>query len=120
MPNPTGKGGMKFKKGDPRTIECAKKSKRPSLDTRLRERLEGDGSIEEIMDVLQSLALSGDLQAIKELLDRTYGKSKQSIDQTLTADVTIHEEYDLTTLDKDELNLFKKLAEKATNKQNEE
>lgn len=80
MPNPTGKGGKKFEKGDPRTIACAKKSKRKSLDTRLREKIEGDGSLERIMEVLQGMAENGDIQAIKELFDRSYGKSKQNIE----------------------------------------
>lgn len=68
-----------FTKYDNRASEAGKKSKRRTLDARLREQIEGDGSLEEIIAVLQRLALGGDMQAIKELLDRTYGKSKQSI-----------------------------------------
>jgi hypothetical protein len=80
MGNPKGTGGKPFTKDDNRASECGKKSKRTSLDSRLRERLEGDETINKLLDVLQSMALGGDLQAIKELFDRTYGKAKQSIE----------------------------------------
>lgn len=69
-----------FKKGDKRASEAGKKSKRKSLDTKLRERLEKDGTLETIMEVLENMAIGGDMQAIKELFDRTYGKAKQSIE----------------------------------------
>ena len=72
--------GKPFTKGDKRASECGKKSKRPSLDARLRERLEKDGKLDSLMEVLEALALGGDLQAIKELLDRTYGKARQNIE----------------------------------------
>jgi len=80
MSNPTGVGGKPFTKDDNRASECGKKSKRKSLDARLREKIEGDGSLERIMEVLQGMAENGDIQAIKELLDRSYGKSKQNIE----------------------------------------
>ena len=80
MSKPKGKIGKPFTKGDSRASECGKKSKRPSLDKRLRDRLECEGTIETLLDVLENMALGGDLQAIKELFDRTYGKAKQSID----------------------------------------
>ena len=80
MPNPTGKGLKPFTKNSPRASEAGKKSKRIAFDVRLRDKIEGDGTIENVMDVLSSLASQGDIQAIKELLDRTYGKAKQSID----------------------------------------
>ena len=80
MPNPTGSGGKPFTKDDNRASECGKKSKRKSLDTRLREKIEGDGSLERIMQTLQLMAEGGDIQAIKELFDRTYGKAKQNIE----------------------------------------
>jgi hypothetical protein len=80
MPNPTGAGGKPFTKDDSRASECGKKSKRKSLDARLREQIENDGTLTDIIDVLKNMSLGGDIQAIKELFDRTYGKAKQSIE----------------------------------------
>lgn len=69
-----------FTKDDNRASEAGKKSKRRSLDAIFRERIEANGSLDNIMEVLESMAQGGDIQAIKELLDRTYGKAKQSIE----------------------------------------
>jgi len=80
MGNPKGTGGKPFTKDDNRASECGKKSKRKSLDARLRERIEESGTLTEIMEVLENMAKGGDIQAIKELFDRTYGKAKQSIE----------------------------------------
>ena len=79
MPNPTGKGLTPFTKDDSRASECGKIGKRKSLDAKLREQIEGDGTLDDIVEVLKNMSLGGDIQAIKELFDRTYGKSKQNI-----------------------------------------
>lgn len=52
----------------------------------LRQRLEERAANAALMDALIDKALTGDIQAIKEVFDRVDGKPKQSLD--VTADVT--------------------------------
>ena len=67
-----------FKKGDPHTIACGKKSKRKSYDAELREKLES-GLFNSLVEVLESKGKEGDLKAIEIIFDRAYGKAKQHI-----------------------------------------
>jgi len=69
-----------FTKDDNRASECGKIGKRKPFDLKLRERLEKEGKLDTILEVLEGMAISGDIRAIKELFDRSYGKSKQNIE----------------------------------------
>jgi len=83
-----------FDKDSNRASEAGKKSKRKGIDEKLREiasELDGDNklTIDQAINLkLISLAKEGDLQAIKEYLDRCYGKSKQ---YTETRDKTLED-----------------------------
>ena len=88
MANPKGnpQNLRPFKKGDPRTIAAAKKSKRKPLDEQWREKLQnalGDGdrtTLDAIYGILLKEAKNGNMKAIETLLDRAFGKSKQGIE----------------------------------------
>jgi hypothetical protein len=78
-----------FKPGDPRASEAGKKSRRKPLEVRMQEFLnekmqEGDDrSREDILrQALFKFAIKGNMLAVKEMLDRAYGKAKQSIEHT--------------------------------------
>lgn len=72
-----------FEKDPQRASEAGKKSKRKSLDTQIREYLEGIEDNEDrnttLRKILFKLAKDGKIEAIKELYDRSYGKPKQPI-----------------------------------------
>jgi hypothetical protein len=69
----------------------AEKPFRDALRMQLKEAGEDHKALRMIAAKLIDLAVSGDLQAIKELADRTDGKSVQQVD----ADVTVHSIEDL-------------------------
>lgn len=77
-----------FKKGDPRAAECGRKGKRKPLDVAWRTKLEeylsekDKSLLDELFGVMIAQANTGNIQAIKELLDRAYGKAKQSIEHS--------------------------------------
>ena len=72
-----------FKPGDKLAVECGKKSKRKPLDKELLELAGKDDIL--IKQALIKMAKKGkSLHAIKEYLDRIYGKSKECIDATIT------------------------------------
>lgn len=84
MPNPP--KHTRFKKGqsgNPR----GRPKKLPQLDTLLAEVLgdEKDGvtAAEAILRAIRAKAARGDVRAAEVLLDRAWGKPKQSIDQTI-------------------------------------
>lgn len=75
-----------FKKGDPRINRKGQPRKLPGLDALLKEKLgNDDGSAMtdseagEIIDALIARAKKGDTRAAEILLDRGYGKPKQSV-----------------------------------------
>ena len=53
---------------------------REALVKVLSDEQEGMTALEAILKVLRKRAIKGDIRAIKELLDRGYGQSKQSIE----------------------------------------
>ena len=69
----------------------AEKPFRDALRMQLKEAGEDHKALRMIAAKLIDLAASGDMQAIKELADRTDGKSVQQVD----ADVTVHTIEDL-------------------------
>lgn len=73
-----------FKKGDPRASAAGKKSKRKPLDHQWRDKLnealadEPNRTIlDQIFQILIELSAQGNTMAIRELLDRAYGKAVQ-------------------------------------------
>jgi hypothetical protein len=64
---------------------AGKKSKRPKLNERIKEYLsenieDGKSREDKILDCLYDLAMKGSMQAITILLDRGYGRPKQTIE----------------------------------------
>ena len=82
-----------FKKGDKRASEAGKKSKRKGIDEKLRElaskKKKGITLDQAINLKLIELAENGDMQAIREYMDRCYGKPKQTIDTNNTNTTTL-------------------------------
>jgi hypothetical protein len=79
---------MAKKGGNPQNLKPFKKGQsgnpngRPKLPD-ITEALEdevGDKGIREVLKALYKKAKAGDVRAIQELLDRSYGKSNQTID----------------------------------------
>jgi len=78
-----------FKKGDKRASEAGKKSKRKPLDHQWREKLndyikdKDITTLDLVYKVLVKEVSKGNIMAIRELLDRSYGKSKQPIEHSV-------------------------------------
>lgn len=91
-----------FKKGeDSRRHKTGRPKKIPQLDVLLAEILgdeqNGITAAQAILSALRSKATKGDVKAAEILLDRAYGKAKQSVDHTTNGkaiensiDVKIH------------------------------
>ena len=83
------KDAKPFKKGDPR-INRAGRPKLPdiseALEKVLNEEKDGIKALDAVLKALRAKAIKGDVRAIQELLDRAYGKSKQSVDLTSLGD----------------------------------
>jgi hypothetical protein len=79
------KGAKPFKKGDPR-INRKGAPRLPDLADAMAKKLAGEdesgAELEAVIDKLVFMAKSGDVRAIKELLDRAYGSSRQHVDHT--------------------------------------
>lgn len=76
-----------FKKGyDERRSKTGRPKKLPQLDVLLAEVLgdteEGKTHAQQILEALRRKAKSGDVKAAQLLLDRGYGKAKESLDIT--------------------------------------
>ena len=76
--------GKPFVKGDPRINRKGAPKKLPALDELLAEVLgeEKDGitAAEAILKALRLKAAKGDVRAIEVMLDRAYGRAKQSLE----------------------------------------
>lgn len=75
------KDGVPFQKGDPRINREGRPKKIPNLDVLLAELLDDeDQSAKLILAALIEKAKDGDVRAAQVILDRAYGKPKESID----------------------------------------
>lgn len=59
------------------------------LKTRLRELLESGGLGDRVLEALIKKAQDGDVQAIREILDRIDGKVAQEVDQNVSGGINI-------------------------------
>lgn len=74
------KDGVPFQKGDPRINREGRPKKIPNLDVLLAELLDDeDQSAKLILAALIKKAKEGDVRAAQVILDRAYGKPKESI-----------------------------------------
>lgn len=83
--NIKGKDGKPFKKGgDPRINKNGRPPKLPQLDVLLAkvlgEEKDGKNAAEVILMALRARATKGDIRAAELLLDRAWGKARQSIE----------------------------------------
>ena len=75
------KDGVPFQKGDPRINREGRPKKIPNLDVLLAELLDDeDQSAKLILAALIEKAKEGDVLAAQVILDRAYGKPKESVD----------------------------------------
>ena len=91
MPNPENLEKRKpFKKNDPR-INRKGRPKLPdiseALEKVLNEEKDGMIALDAVLKALRNKAIKGDVRAIAEILDRTYGKPKQSVDTNISIDL---------------------------------
>jgi phosphomannomutase len=86
-----GRNGGKLKTGNTKNV--GRPPKLPKLETLLEgvlgEEKDGMTAAEAILKMLRLKATKGDLRAAELLLDRAYGKAKQSIVQENTGEQTI-------------------------------
>jgi hypothetical protein len=96
------KGQSGNPKGKPRKI--------PELNKLLAEVLgdekEGITAAQAILSALRSKAIKGDVRAAEVLLDRAYGKSKETLDVTTNGE-SMNQKYDLSKLSDEALNELK-------------
>lgn len=92
MPNPKNIEPHKFKKGQtgnpkgrPRKLPELDKL----LDNVLGEEKDGLTAAEAILKALRLKATKGDVRAAELLLDRAYGKAKQTVDTKITTDTPL-------------------------------
>ena len=85
-PNPNIENLKPFKKGEDSRRNLKGRPKIPDISEViakiLSEEEDGQTALEAVLISLRTKAIKGDVRAIQELLDRAYGKSKQSIDHT--------------------------------------
>lgn len=75
-----------FKKGDDPRRNLAGRPKLPDLSDLLEEEV-GEKGCREVISALLKQAKKGNVKAIQEILDRTYGKTKQVIEQSGTLEI---------------------------------
>lgn len=68
------------------------------MKTRLRELLEQGGLGDKVLDALINKAQDGDVQAIREILDRIDGKVAQEVDQNVSGGLDITVKWDASIL----------------------
>ena len=104
MPKPENIAPHKFKKGTSGNPKG--RPKLPDIKVLLEEVLgeqkDGMTAAEALMKKLRSMGAAGNLKAIEMLLDRAYGKPKQTIDTNIVSAPTI------TVLDKADAEALKK------------
>lgn len=84
-----------FKKGgDDRQNKKGRPRKLPELDKLLDKVLGGEIEMEAILTAMYKRALKGDIRAAELLLERGYGKVKQSVDSKIVAETKIIVTYD--------------------------
>jgi hypothetical protein len=76
----------------------------------LAEEKDGMTALDAILAALRAKAAKGDVRAAQELLDRGFGKSKQSIDHSGKVDTS--PQFDITKLDDNELRTLAELQRK--------
>jgi hypothetical protein len=81
MPNPENIKGQGFHTNPERINTTGQNKGSKWLKTRLRELLEEGGLGDKVLDALITKAREGDVQAIREILDRIDGKVTQEIEQ---------------------------------------
>ena len=75
-----------FKKGqsgNPKGRRAGMPNIKEALEKVLSEEKDGYTVLEGVIMKLRQMAFKGDMRAIQELLDRAYGKPKQSVDSTI-------------------------------------
>lgn len=92
----TPKGAKPFKKGDERINRKGRPRLLPEIETLIAEVLgeekDGKTAAEVILMALRAKATKGDIRAAELLLDRAYGKSKQTIDTTVRIGASLYQE----------------------------
>ncbi len=83
MANPENIVGKGFEKHPERINKKGRPRKLPELDVLLAE-VFGDSEMKKIINAMYKLALKGNVKAAEIILDRAYGKAKQSFDLGLT------------------------------------
>lgn len=90
--------GVPFKKGDTRINRKGRPRKLPNLDKLLivvlGENVNGEQALKSILIALRKRATTGDVRATELLLDRAYGKLKQSTDVSLDFDKLTEDQLD--------------------------
>lgn len=114
-PKPNQKGLKKFKKGQSGNPNGRPK-KLPQLDVLMAEILgeEKDGKTAAIaiLAALRAKATRGDVRAAELLLNRAYGKPKESLDLT-TGGEKLNQKFDLSNLTEDELRTLAEIQSKS-------
>ena len=70
-------------------------------------------NMRKVADTLFEKAISGDVAAIKVLLDRLFGRVPDSLNLSVTPDAPPEPKYDLSKLTTEELKAFRDIARKA-------
>lgn len=82
-----GRNGGKLKSGNTKNV--GRKRELPELDKLLADVLgeekDGISAAEVVLKAIRAKAAKGDVRAAELLLDRAYGKPKQSLDTTITS-----------------------------------
>jgi hypothetical protein len=76
----------------------------------LADEKDGKTALDAVLMALRNKAVKGDVRAAQELLDRAFGKSKQSIDHSGKVDTS--PQFDISKLDDNELRTLAELQRK--------